>query len=61
MNSKTIIEEIQIPYTDEVMNIKEKEPWMMLNIHFLKRGNLPSDKKEARKIECHLTYFFIEN
>ena len=43
------------------MNIEEKESWMTPIIHFLKRGNLLRNKKEARKIKHRLAYFFIKN
>ena len=54
-------ETLQIPCIDEVMNIEEKKSWITPIIHFLKWENLPNDKKEARKIERRLVYFFIEN
>ena len=43
------------------MNVKEKESWMTLIMYFLKWDKLLEDKKEAKKMECRLAYFFIEN
>ena len=42
-------------------NVEDDESWMMSIICYLKGGRLLDDKKKARKMECRLAYFFIEN
>ena len=34
---------------------------MTLIIHHLKINILPNNKREAKKVECRLAYFFMEN
>ena len=62
VDNRTIIQQtLEIPCTDKVMNIKEKESWMTLIITFFSRSKLPNDKKEVRKVECRSTYSSMES
>ena len=41
------------------MKIKEQDEWMIPIIRYLKKGWLPKDKTEARKIQIRATRFII--
>ena len=43
------------------MCLRIEPSWMMPIVQFLKMGELPQNKQEARKVERWSTYFYIEN
>ena len=62
VNNRTIIQEtLPTPCIEEIMCLETEEIWMTPILHYLKTGDLPQDKQEAKKIKRHSTYFFIEN
>ena len=44
---------------EQVLKIKEQDKWMTPIIRYLKKGWLPEDKTEARKIQIRAAYFVI--
>ena len=44
---------------EQVLTIRRQDGWMTPIIHFLKEGQLPKDKTEARKIQIRVARFVI--
>ena len=46
---------------ENIMCLRFEPSWMTLILHYLRMGELPQNKQEAKKIDRRSAYFFIEN